>query len=47
MKVIIITNLKGWCLQMTAVLIVATVGAYAVVMKYVLNHVSKPHPVHK
>ncbi len=47
MKVIIITNLKGWCLYMTAVFIVGTVGVYAVVMKCVLNHVSKPHPIHK
>jgi hypothetical protein len=32
---------------MTAVLIVMTVGIYSLVMKHVLNHVAKPHPVHK
>ena len=47
MIVIISVIQKGWCLHMTAVLIVATVGVYSLVMKYVLNHVSKPHPVHK
>jgi hypothetical protein len=47
MIVIIIAFKKRWCLHMTAVLIVATVGVYSLVMKYVLNHVSKPHPVHK
>jgi len=36
-----------WCLHMTVVLIGMTVGVYAVVMKRVLNHVTKPHPVHK
>jgi len=32
---------------MTAVLIGLTVGVYAFVMKYVLNHTTKPHTVHK
>jgi hypothetical protein len=32
---------------MTVVLIGMTVGVYGIVMKHVLNHVTKPHPVHK
>jgi hypothetical protein len=32
---------------MTAVLIGITVGVYTIVMKHVLNHVTKAHPIHK
>lgn len=33
--------------DMTAVMIVTTIGIYSLVMKHVLNHVSKPNTVQK